>query len=77
MRENEQWKNATLRELTCGTEWGGGGVRGGCVGGGGKRLELFVPGYVSMGIYYPPEVCSMMYCRLGVFREEYVRLVTK
>ena len=28
-------------------------------------------------IYYPPEVSSMKYCCLGVFRKEYFRLVTK
>ena len=28
-------------------------------------------------IYYPPEVSSMKYCQLGVFRKEYFRLVTK
>ena len=27
-------------------------------------------------IYYPPEVSSMKYCCLGVFRKEYFRLVT-
>ena len=27
--------------------------------------------------YYPPEVSSMKYCCLGVFRKEYFRLVTK
>ena len=26
--------------------------------------------------YYPPEVRSMKYCCLGVFRKEYFRLVT-
>ena len=26
-------------------------------------------------IYYPPEVSSMKYCCLGVFRKEYFRLV--
>ena len=28
-------------------------------------------------IYYPPELSSMRYCCLGVFRKEYFRLVTK
>ena len=28
-------------------------------------------------IYYPPEVSSMKYCCLGVFRKEYFRLVSK
>ena len=28
-------------------------------------------------LYYPPEVSSMKYCYLGVFRKEYFRLVTK
>ena len=28
-------------------------------------------------IYYPPEVSSMKYCCLGVFRKEYSRLLTK
>ena len=27
--------------------------------------------------YYPPEVSSMNYCCLGVFRKEYFRLATK
>ena len=27
-------------------------------------------------VYYPPEVSSMKYCCLGVFRKEYFRLVT-
>ena len=27
-------------------------------------------------LYYPPEVSSMKYCCLGVFRKEYVRLAT-
>ena len=31
---------------------------------------------MSMVIYYPPEVSSMKYCHLGVFRKEYFRLVT-
>ena len=26
--------------------------------------------------YYPPEVCSMKYCCMGVFRKEYFRLLT-
>ena len=32
--------------------------------------------YVGLLIYYPPEVSSMKYCHLGVFRKEYFRLVT-
>ena len=28
-------------------------------------------------IYYPPEVRSMKYCYLGVFRKEYFMLITK
>ena len=28
-------------------------------------------------VYHPPKVSSMKYCRLGVFRKEYFRLVTK
>ena len=28
-------------------------------------------------IYYPPELSSIRYCCLGVFRKEYLRLVTK
>ena len=27
-------------------------------------------------IYYPPEVSSVKYCCLGVFRKEYFRLIT-
>ena len=30
----------------------------------------------DIDIYYPPEVSSMKYCHLGVFRKEYFRLVT-
>ena len=29
------------------------------------------------GFYYPPEVSSMKYCCLGVFRKEYFRLLIK
>ena len=32
---------------------------------------------VTTRIYYPPEVSSMKYCCLGVFRKEYFRLITK
>ena len=32
---------------------------------------------VILIIYYPPEVSSMKYCCLGVFRKEYFRLVSK
>ena len=28
-------------------------------------------------ICYPPEVSSMKYCHLGIFRKEYFRLLTK
>ena len=28
-------------------------------------------------LYYPPEVSSIKYCHLGVFRKEYFRLITK
>ena len=28
-------------------------------------------------VYYPPDVSSMKYCCLGVFRKEYFRLVTR
>ena len=31
---------------------------------------------VSNIIYYPPEVSSMKYCTLGIYRKEYFRLVT-
>ena len=32
---------------------------------------------IHLLFYYPPEVCSMKYCCLGVFMKEYFRLVTK
>ena len=35
------------------------------------------PFWTRIGLYYPPEVSSMKYCWLGVFRKEYFRLVTK
>ena len=31
---------------------------------------------VQSQVYYPPEVSSMEYCCSGVFRKEYLRLVT-
>ena len=34
-------------------------------------------GFQEIIIYYPPEVSSMKYCCLGIFRKEYLRLLTK
>ena len=31
----------------------------------------------DMNDYYPLEMSSMKYCRLGLFRKEYFRLITK
>ena len=31
----------------------------------------------SFRYHYPPDVSSMKYCCLGVFRKEYFRLITK
>ena len=31
----------------------------------------------SLKLYYPPEVSSMKYCCLRVFRKKYFRLITK
>ena len=33
--------------------------------------------FKGLRVYYPPEVSSIKYCCLGVFRKEYFRLVTK
>ena len=41
-----------------------------------KVTLLFHITYIY-NIYYPPEVSSMKYCCLGVFRKEYSRHLTK
>ena len=38
-----------------------------------QKIDVYVD---FRGLYYPPEVSSMKYCCLGVFRKEYFRLVT-
>ena len=44
-----------------------------CVCGGQGKI----PGAGSNQIYYHPEVSSIKYCYLGIFRKEYFRLITK
>ena len=56
------------------------GVRGNRSGN--SRRYVLCTGCLTLGeaenkIYYPPEVSSMKYCSLGVFRKEYFRLITK
>ena len=43
-----------------------------------KKLKMkFSQGQLTRFLYYHPEVSSMKYCCLGVFRKEYGRHVTK
>ena len=39
--------------------------------------EFLIALQVCLLFYYPPEVISMKYCSLGVFRKEYFMLITK
>ena len=71
----------SCRQAEAAGSWRGVCGRGGRDWGGGGGTLPMKSGthsqHTTASIYYPPEVSSMKYCCLGVFRKESFRLLTK